>query len=136
MKSTEQEVAAFNSLKEKMLQGIAENLEKGEKDLVLLVGGVSAAPGTLQREVVRRALEDANSWSEVIIELLKGSTSFEDFLTVLMTTWLNRKERMRNNLLKRIESISSLGALLAMHEILSCESDKDDNEKSKEENKG
>lgn len=135
MKSTEQEVAAFNSLKEKMLQSIAKNLEKGEEDLVLLVDGVHAAPGTPQREVVRRALE-AKSWHEVLVELLKGSTSFEDFLTVLMTTWLNREERMRNNLLKRIESISSLGALLAMYEMLSCESDKDDNEKSKEENKG
>ena len=115
-----------------MLQGIAENLEKGEKDLVLLVGGVHAAPGTPQREVVRRAMMEANSWHELLTELLKGSTSFEDFLAVLVTTWFNREEKIRNNL-KRMEGISSLGAFLAMCEMLSCESDKDDD---KEENKG
>lgn len=50
MKSTEQEVAAFNSLKEKMLNGISECLKEGESDLVIMMGGTHAAPGTRQRE--------------------------------------------------------------------------------------
>ena len=108
MRTKEEQVLAFNQIKEEMLQRISEKGE-GEKDLHEIIGATHASDGTRQKETVLKALNDTESWHELLAVCLEGSEDFADFLGILMTVYLNREGRLKQ---REAAKIMMLGALL------------------------
>lgn len=107
MRTKEEQVLAFNQIKEEMLQRISEKRE-GEKDFHEIIGATHASDGTKQRETVLKALNDTENWHGLLAVCLEGSEDFADFLGILMTVILNRENRIK----KEAGRLMMLGALL------------------------
>ena len=107
MRTKEEQVLAFNQIKEEMLQRISEKRES-EKDLHVIIGATHASDETRQKEIVLKALNDTESWDELLAVCLEGAEDFADFLGILMTVTLNRENRIR----REAGRLMMLGALL------------------------